>query len=257
MPLKGAFISPIERSLQLALSDIEKEKDKKRNVNRAVSADTNLRWSDKQKLEAVQSWLVLGNMSLVSRLHGIPRITLQVWKASAWWKELVDELKLQDRIELSNKMKSIVNAAHAVVANRLENGDPVLNQKTGEIVMKPVAMKDAHRVAVDLLNQREAIEKATQGPVEQEHNSDKLEALAERFAEFATKSIEKKLDNKRTVEVTDVVFVDQHSDSPAVGAQGMSGGGGASDIVWRESPAETSESLDPDNEGAGRNLQAS
>lgn len=241
----------------MALSDIEKEKDKKRNVNRAISADTNMRWSDKQKLEAVQSFLVLGNTSLVSRILGIPRITLQVWKTTAWWKELVDEIKLQDRIELSHKMKSIVNAAHAVVANRLENGDPVLNQKTGEIVMKPVSMKDAHKVSVDLLNQREVLEKATKGPVEEVQNSDKLEALAEKFAEFATKSIEKKLDTKRTIEVTDVVFVDQHNDSPAVGAQGEFGGGEASDIVWRESSAAETQSPDPDNEGAGSNLQAS
>lgn len=191
----------------MALSDIEKEKDKKRNVNRAISADTNMRWSDKQKLEAAQSWLVLGNMSLVSRVLGIPRITLQVWKTSNWWKELVEDIKVQEKIELSNKMKKIVDAAHAVVENRLLNGDPVLNQKTGEIVMKPVAMKDAHRVAVDMLNQRDAVEKMNKPDAVSEGNLDKLEALATKFAEFATKSIEKKLDKQRTVDVQDVEII--------------------------------------------------
>jgi transposase-like protein len=193
----------------MAFSDIEKEKDKKRNINRAISADTNKRWSDKQKLEAVQSWLVLGNMSMVSRLHGIPRITLQIWKTSAWWRELVEELKLQEKIELSSKMKAIVDAAHLVVANRLEHGDAVLNQKTGEIVYKPVPMKDAHRVAVDLLNQREVLEKASREPGSgDEGSSDKLEMLASRFAEFATKKIEQQFDNKRTIAMADVVDVE-------------------------------------------------
>jgi transposase-like protein len=192
----------------MAFSDVEKEKDAKRNVNRAIDAGTNKRWSDKQKLEAVQSFLVLGNVSLVSRILGIPRITLQVWKASNWWKELVDEIRLQDRIELSNKMKKIVNAAHAVVEDRLINGDVVITPK-GETVRKPVAMKDAHRVAVDLLNQKDAIEKAMskEPGAEGEGSSDKLEVLAERFAMFATKKIEQSLDKKRTVEMVEVVDV--------------------------------------------------
>jgi transposase-like protein len=193
----------------LAFSDVDKEKDKKRNINRAISADTNKRWSDKQKLEAVQSWLVLGNMSMVGRLHGIPRITLQVWKASAWWKELVDEIKLQEKIELSSKMKAIVNAAHQVVANRLEVGDAVLNQKTGEIVYKPVSLRDAHKVAVDLLNQREVLEKAKGNEIKDEGSGDKLEMLAEKFAEFATRKIEQKLDNKRTLDLVEVVDVEE------------------------------------------------
>jgi transposase-like protein len=193
----------------MAFSDVDKEKDAKRNVNRAIDAGTNKRWSDKQKLEAVNSFLLLGNISLVSRILGIPRITLQVWKASNWWKELVDEIKLQDRIELSNKMKKIVNAAHAVVEDRLLNGDVVITPK-GETVRKPVAMKDAHRVAVDLLNQKDAIEKAMskEPGAEGEGSTDKLEVLAERFAMFATKKIEQSLDKKRTVEVTDVIYVE-------------------------------------------------
>jgi transposase-like protein len=174
----------------MAFSDVDKEKDAKRNVNRAIDAGTNKRWSDKQKLEAVNSFLLLGNVSLVSRILGIPRITLQVWKASNWWKELVDEIKLQDRIELSNKMKKIVSAAHAVVEDRLINGDMVVTPK-GEMIRKPVAMKAMSK------------EPGAEG----EGSSDKLEVLAERFAMFATKKIEQSLDKKRTVDVVDVVDV--------------------------------------------------
>ena len=198
----------------MALSDVEKEKDLTRKRNRPIVADTNLRWSDAQKLEAVQSWLVLGNMSLVARILGIPRITLQTWRASAWWKEAVDDIKVQEKIELSNKMKKIVEAAHTVVEDRLVNGDVVINPKTGEFSRKPVNMRDAHRVAVDLQNQREAVEKATLGVVENEENTDKLEQLANKFAEFATKSIEKSLDKKRTIDVPYVEIVNENQMAP-------------------------------------------
>jgi hypothetical protein len=99
-----------------------------------------------------------------------------------------------------------VAAAHAVVEDRLVNGETIMNPKTGELIRKPVNMRDAHRVAVDLQAQREAVEKATL-PIDERKEADtnKLEMLAEKFAEFATKKIEQKLDTKRTVEMADVV----------------------------------------------------
>ena len=218
----------------MALSDIPREKDKKR-PRRAIVAETNIRWSDAQKLEAAQSWLVLGNMSLDSRVLGIPRITLQVWKTTEWWNTLIADIKLQEKIELSNKMKKIVEAAHSVVEDRLVNGDVIIHPKTGEAIRKPVNMRDAHRVAVDLQNQKEAIDKASLSTDVVEEKTDRLEQLAEKFAEFATKSIEKSLDKKRTIDVgahnvEDVTVVQRGGDalevlsSFGVGIQGLDEG---------------------------------
>lgn len=196
----------------MALSDVEREKDKKRR-QRPLVADTNLRWSDQQKIDAVKSWMVLGNLSMVARLHSIPRITLVKWKETEWWFRLVDELRLEERVQLSSKMKSLVESAHMVVANRLENGDAVINQKTGAIVYKPVSMKDAHRVAVDMHNQKQVMDKMQGGPETKEVDISKLEQLAEKFAEFATKSIQKTIDKQRTVEVEDVEIKMAHNES--------------------------------------------
>lgn len=190
----------------MALTDTKGQKNHRRVAPRALAAKTAW-WSDKQKIEACQTYLVLGNMAMTSRILGIPEVTLRVWKQSVWWKELVEDIKVQERIELSVRMKKLVDAAHTVVANRLETGDPVLNQKTGEIIMKPVSMKDAHKVAVDMLNQREMVEKATK-PVDEIkiEDEDKLKQLAEKFAEFATKKVEAIVDERRTI---DVPFVEE------------------------------------------------
>lgn len=216
----------------MALSDNPKEKGRTR-PSRSALEPTRQRWSDKQKMEAITSYLLLGNLALTSRMLNIPEITLRIWKASDWWKQAVDDLKGQERIELSNKMKKIVDAAHSVVENRLLNGDPVLIQKTGEVVMKPVAMKDAHRVAVDLLNQRDTLERVNKPAEEQtSSNDDKLKVLAERFAEFATKKLEQNIDKHRTVEmdIQDVELVQRGSDAIEVlsgeraGVQGLDEG---------------------------------
>lgn len=185
----------------MALTDNPNEKDKKRSKSRAVDAGSNFRWSDKQKMEAVTSYLAIGNLALTSRILGIPEITLRVWKASEWWKALVDDLKTQEKIELSNRMKKLVEASQNIVAQRLEHGDPVMTQK-GEIVYKPVSMKDAHKVAVDLIDRKKVVDATVNedAPTD-EKNDNKLELLAQRFAEIATKTIEKNFDKKRTVDV--------------------------------------------------------
>jgi hypothetical protein len=198
----------------MALTDNENAKNRKRNKKRAIDAGSNFHWSDTQKLEAVSSYLALGNLALTGRLLGIPEITLRVWKASVWWKDSVDEIRLQEKIQLSSRMKKLVEASQTIVAQRLETGDPILNQKTGEIVFKPVSMKDAHKVSVDLIDRQKDLDKMTQDTgVSDERDDAKLEKLAEKFALMATKSIEKNLNKKRTIEVDDAVYVDKDYES--------------------------------------------
>lgn len=187
------------------LSDSPRLKEVKTKPNRAVNAETNRRWSDKQKMEAVQSYLLLGNLSLTSRILGIPLITLKVWKNSMWWKDCVQEIKTQEKIQLSGRLKKIVDSSLSVVEDRLENGDFQFDQKTGQVIRKPVNMKDAHKVAVDLQERHELLEKADKEIITDEGVEDKLLKLAEKFADMATKKIEQKRDEARTIDVVDVV----------------------------------------------------
>lgn len=188
----------------MALTDNEREKKSKRNKPKSMDAVGNFRYSDKQKIELATSYLATGNLALSARVHGIPEITARSWRATAWWATLIEELKMQEKLQLSAKMKQLVEASQLIVAQRLETGDPILNQKTGEIIYKPVSMKDAHKVAVDLIDRKTILDKTTkEGPTEAK-NEDKLEKLAEKFAEIATKTIEKKYNKARTIDVLDV-----------------------------------------------------
>ena len=172
----------------MALTDAPQLKMIKRPP-RNKNAKTNLTWGDSQKMEAAKHYMLLGNMELVSRLTGIPSITLKVWKKSEWWKTLMLELKEQENFELSGNLKTIVEASLKAVVDRLEHGDWVYNQKTGALDRKPVAMKDAHKVATDLMDRRKQLEKALEAPVESspETQQDHLELLARKFASFVRK----------------------------------------------------------------------
>jgi len=188
------------------LSDTPSMKNRKRNQDRSILAKTNKSWSDNQKMEAVQSYLLLGNLAMTGRILGIPEITLRVWKRSEWWKDAVAEIKSQEKVELSGKMKKLLDASLSVVEDRLINGDYQFDQKTGQVVRKPVNMKDAHKVAMDMQERQEMLDKAL---VEKEDTSDsgiesRLLKLAEQFAEMASKKIQQKVDDSRTIEAVDV-----------------------------------------------------
>ncbi len=190
----------------MALSDAPRERALKRVKSKSPTETKNTRWSDKQKLEAINAYLALGNLAMASRIVGIPEVTLRVWKTTQWWNEVVEDIKTQERLVLSNKLKNLVEAAHSVVENRLINGDPVV-LKNGSVVTVPVKLRDAHRVAVDLLNQKTVVERKNVGDSNLLEGQDaKLEQLAEKFAEFATKKI---IDKQRTIDVEDAVVVSE------------------------------------------------
>lgn len=183
----------------MALSDSPIAKNQESKRRRAVKADTNLRWSDSQKIEAVQTYLALGKITLAAAVLKIPEVTLRNWKSKDWWKEIEQELRLQDDMVLSSKLQNLINKSLETVSDRLENGDYIYDQKTGQLVRKPVAMKDAHKVAMDMVDKREFL--ITKVPQQQsaEALDDKLTKLAEKFAQIA-QSV------KAPVQVTDVIF---------------------------------------------------
>lgn len=192
----------------MALSDAESLKDRKTR-RRAVSAK-GTHWSDGQKLEAVQTYLMLGSVRMTAASLKIPEITLKVWRASTWWKDLESELKIQDELQLSTRLKKIAEKSFAAVEDRLEHGNFVFDQKTGKIRRIPVNLKDAHKVALDSIQQKELIGKKHVDVANDGQILDKLEQLANKFAEMASDKFKQINDENRTIEmvedVTDAVY---------------------------------------------------
>lgn len=184
----------------MALSDNPVAKTRKPK-NRPVKSRSNLSWSDKQKIEAVQSWLLLGNLALTSRVLNIPEITLRVWKASEWWKTVVEDIRLQENMQMSSRLQKIVDASLGAVEDRLVNGDLVFDQKTGQTVRKPVNMRDAHKVAVDLMDKKSLLDKTALPQQEEKQDEDRLLKLAEKFADFVTKKKDPRIIDAEDVEI--------------------------------------------------------
>jgi hypothetical protein len=101
-------------------------------------------------------------------------------------------------MEMSGRLRKIVDASLVAVEDRLLNGDLMYDNKTGQMVRKPVNMRDAHKVAVDLMDKKKLLDKeALEGPQEQQ-DDDRLLKLAEKFASLVQAKTEK------PVEIIDV-----------------------------------------------------
>lgn len=162
----------------------------------------NTSWPKERKIQAVAQFLALGNMKLVSATTGIDYGLLRQWKMQPWWKEYESEIRNTDNLKLDNKLTTIVEKSLEAVADRLEHGEPIWDSKTGTVTRKPVNMKDANKVAVDLLTKRELLRGNATSRTEAATipMADQLKALAAEFARM-TGNGPKEVIDVETVEI--------------------------------------------------------
>lgn len=185
--------------------------------SRAVTAE-NKHWGDSQKMEAVKTYLMTGNAAMTARILKIPEPTLRSWQKATWWVEIVDDLRSQDELQLSSRLKKIVDKTFDVVEDRLEHGDYVYNQKTGALRRKPINAKDAATIGLSYDNKRDLILNRQAPRASEEQIEDKLNKLAAKFASI----ISGKKDNSE--EIIDVQIKEPINE--------VAPSGGVSDQVW-------------------------
>lgn len=143
-------------------------------------------WSDAKKVEAVKTWLIVGNGVEVASIIGVPYQTLRHWRTFEWWKEIEDQLKAEEDLEVSAKLQARISKSLDIVLDRLENGDFQYDPRTGKFVRKPVALKDTWRVADEMMKRRDTL---VQRPLatSAEGVNERILKLAEDFAAMATR----------------------------------------------------------------------
>lgn len=185
----------------MALSDDPKLKAHRSIRKRTAKDIPGKHWSDSQKIEAVTTYLKLGNITRTAEILKIPRATIVYWRTSEWWKDLEKEMRAEENIVLSSTMKGLVDKSLLAVEDRLDKGDWIYDTKLGKAVRKPVSMKDALSVSTNLMDKRIAIANTENYTVANDSINEKLQKLKESFEQMAKA--------KPVVNVTDVVFVQE------------------------------------------------
>lgn len=113
-------------------------------------------WSGKDKIRAIASYLVLGNMAAVSDETGIPLGTLNYWKSQPWWFEQVAKIRQEEDAEIDSTFTKLVKKTQAAMLERLENGDYYVT-KDGGIARKPVSFRDVAIVSAIAVDKRKLL----------------------------------------------------------------------------------------------------
>lgn len=163
-------------------------------------------WAPEKKIEVVTKWLALGNLRQVSEDTGVDYGLVRKWRTEPWWMEIEAEIKASRHTQVDNKLSRIVDKSLELLQDRLENGDFILNQKTGEVMRKPVALKDVNKVAVDMLTRQVAQEKlqvTVKDTNQKQTIQDQLKMLADEFAKF---------NGKAPIQIIDMVVEDKDAE---------------------------------------------
>ncbi len=206
IPTKSRELIVSTKKESCMLTDSVSRKNRKSVRNRSVTAKTNKFWSDRQKIEAVTTYLMLGgNAAMTARQLRIPVETIYTWKRYDWWHELVEEVRKEERLTLSTKLKNVMDTSWDVVKDRLEKGDWIYDQKAGELRRKPVSLRDAGKIAIDTANLRTKMDIVENHTVANEQIEEKLTKLAQAFT-----NLSKGITNNQAVE--DIEFTEEEAD---------------------------------------------
>lgn len=162
--------------------------DNKRLLKLPVKKNYQRWFTDKEKLEAVKLYLITGNQAATAAALNISKNTMCSWVNSQWFKDLSEQIRREGKIQLTNKLKTIAAKAQDVTLDRLENGDWIYDQKTGEMRRKPVSARDAGKIANDFLNKSLEIEDRQEKIKEEDMTSNRLAELANAFTAMANKT---------------------------------------------------------------------
>lgn len=156
-------------------------------------------YPDKVKIEVVTTYLALGKIPMVEVVTGVPRSTIKVWKQQPWWKDLENEIRQDDDMELDSRLSKIINRSLDAVVDRLDHGDFILDSRSGQIKRVPVKMRDAERVSTDMIDKRNLIRGKPTNITQKITVEDVMAKLAEEFKKWSTGQVQQ----EKLIEIED------------------------------------------------------
>ena len=149
-------------------------------------------WSEEKRIEAATVYLNCGNLSMTSRLTGIPRYTIKEWLDKDWWNQLLLDINKAKETDKKNKFSKLIDKSIELLENRLEEGDFQYDPKTGKMIRVPLKARDANRILNDAQQAVLNIDKESRKVEQQkkvEDIADRLTKIAQAFSNVRPKEI--------------------------------------------------------------------
>jgi len=141
-------------------------------------------------------------MAKTRDVTGIPLTTLWSWyQRGGWWADAERQLRLEKNGETATKIGGIVDRTLNAIVDRVESGDYVYNQRTGEISRLPVTAASLNKIATTLLDRKLTLDKMEKLVDESsEDNTAKLEKQLTKLADSFTKFVAARTRQEKVIE---------------------------------------------------------
>ena len=153
-------------------------------ARRKKKGEIGFTYPESKRVEVVTTYLTLGSAPLTAAVTVVSLPTIQHWKLTDWWKDMVRDIMDSENIEMSAKLKRIVDKSIDVALDRIENGDHIFNPRTGEVMRVPIKVREALKAVDTMIDKRQILQEKPTKIVEQRTVDDRLNKLAEEFARF-------------------------------------------------------------------------
>lgn len=164
-------------------------------------------YSDRIKLKAVKLWLQSGSLPYVAKTLNVPYNTVRAWKYySDWWEVFVREQTNENNQKKDATLETLITASYNVLQNRLDNGDIILDSRTGELINVPLKGKDVATISRTLHQQQKDIREAPVQAAARQATNEMLIDLAKQFAQIAKGN---KRDTKEIIDGEAVEIVEE------------------------------------------------
>ena len=155
-------------------------------------------YTDVDRQRVIAEYVVLGNASKVARAVDIPIRTVCDWVSSEWGLELIAKVRHENQDAMISGYSNIISKALMAVDERLDTGDYLSMDDSGNMLYKPVSAKDAMVIAgisndkMRLLSNQPTSITSTDGA---------LTRIAEQLASYAKDRDERVIDTQTDTQV--------------------------------------------------------
>lgn len=158
-------------------------------ANRGKARVNNMVWPDTIRKKVVKTWLQTGNLTITAQLCKVPLDTVENWRyRQAWWKEYVQKFREEADAGMATRIEKLLGKTVEELEDRINNGDEVFDQRTGESTRVKVKVRDLNTTMKVLTDRHDVlIDRAKQETQATELINDKLTKLASAFERFANK----------------------------------------------------------------------
>lgn len=106
------------------------------------------------KVDAATLYAVYGDVEQTAELAKVPVSVIRGWKQEPWWIEIQKQVYAEQNEKLAARISSVLDKTITHLEDRLENGDEILNVRTGEIVSKKVDASVLAKMFENMAHQR-------------------------------------------------------------------------------------------------------